>query len=119
MNDQTTTIQELKDKFTQFCQNRNWEQFHSPKNLSMCIAAEAAELMEHFLWIDVKESSTVMEENRHEIEKEVADIAFGLLQFCAINKIDLTKAVDTKLQELDRRYPVEKSYGRWTKDKNL
>lgn len=113
MKDKKTTIQELKNTFNEFVKARNWEQFHSAKNLSMCIATEAAELMEHFLWAEGRnESEKAMEDNRAEIEKEVADIAFGLLQFCTMNNIDLTTAIETKLQELNVRYAVDKVYGR-------
>ena len=118
MNDQKTTIQELKEKFRRFVQARNWEQFHTAKNLSMTLSAEAAELMEHFLWVEGPESSAIVEKNRSEIEKEIADVAFGLFQFCNVYNIDLATAIESKLQELDQRYPVEKSYGRWTKDRD-
>lgn len=115
MNDQKTTIQDLKNKFKKFSQERNWEQFHTAKNLSMCIAAEAAELMEHFMWVSAEESTQQFEQNRQEVEHEVADIAFGLLQFCNMHNIDLSSAIDSKLQELEQRYTIEKSYNRWTK----
>lgn len=115
MKDQKATVQELKEKFRKFAQERNWEQFHTAKNLSICIAAEAAELMEHFMWVPDQESAEHFEKNRQEIEHEVADIAFGLLQFCNMNNIDLSSAIDTKMQELEQRYTIEKSYNRWGK----
>lgn len=115
MKDQKTSIQELKDKFRKFCHERNWEQFHTAKNLSMCIAAEAAELMEHFMWVSSEESVKLLEQNRQEVEHEVADVAFALLQFCNMHNIDLCSAVDAKLEELGQRYTVEKAYGRWGK----
>jgi dCTP diphosphatase len=115
MNDQKTTIQDLKNKFKKFSQDRNWEQFHTAKNLSMCIAAEAAELMEHFMWVTGQEATQELEKKRQEVEHEVADIAFGLLQFCNMHNIDLSSAIESKLQELEERYTIEKSYNRWTK----
>lgn len=115
MKDQKATIQELKDKMRKFVQDRNWEQFHTPKNLSMCIAIEIGELMEHFRFTPDSELADAVEKNRQDIEHEVADIALMLLQFCNMNRIDLTAAIDSKLEELEKRYTIERSYGRSTK----
>ena len=115
MKDHLTTIQELKNKFRKFAQDRDWEKFHSAKNLSADIAIEAAELMEHFVWASSEESAEIFERNRQDIENEVADVAFALLQFCNMYNIDLSTAIDVKLEELGQRYSIEKSYGRWIK----
>ncbi len=117
MKDQKTTIQDLKDQFRKFVKDRDWEKFHTAKNLSMGISVEASELMEHFIWASSEESSQIFEKNRQEIENEVSDIAILLFQFCNMYNIDLTSATEHKLKELEERYTIEKSYGKWTKIK--
>lgn len=115
MADTTTTIESLKNDVKKFIEDREWQQFHNPKNLSMAIASEVAELMDFFLWCDNASSYDELEKNRQDVEDEVADIAFALLCFCNQNNIDLSKALAHKQVEKARKYPVEKSKGRWTK----
>ena len=112
MYDNSTTIQELKNKIAQFTKEREWEQFHSSKNLSMSIAIEAAELMEKFQWLDDKESKKELLEHRAEIENEIADIASYILSFCNVNNIDLSQAIDNKIKLNAQKYPIEKSKGK-------
>ena len=98
-----------------FIRERDWVQFHSPKNISMSIAIEAAELMEHFQWANsADESKDVLKDprKREEIEDEIADIAIYLLDFCSLYKIDLEKAIQKKLKKNIRKYPVEKVKGK-------
>ncbi len=115
MSDQTTTVAELKEKFKKFVDERDWNQFHTPKNLSMGLSCEAAELMEHFLWITDEESKNVLEKKRVEIEHELADVVIYALAFSNQSNIDLSSAIDRKLQHNAEKYPVEKSKGRSTK----
>jgi NTP pyrophosphatase (non-canonical NTP hydrolase) len=117
VKDQKETIQELKNKMRKFSRDRNWEQFHTPKNLSICMAIEVGELMEYFRFTPDSELDEVVEKNRQDIEHEIADVALLLLQFCNMNNIDLTSAIHSKLEELEQRYTVEKSHGRSTKIK--
>ncbi len=111
MNDQQTTIQELKKKIEKFMNEREWKQFHSPKNMTMAIAAEAAELMEPFLWVEGHEAKQELEKKRDAIEQEAADVAIALLTFCDENNIDLSKAIEQKLIIQAKKYPVEKAKG--------
>jgi len=111
MNDNTITIQDLKYKAKQFVDARDWRQFHSPKNISMDIAGEAAELMEFFKWVEGKESYNVLEAKRADVENEVADIAFSLLNFCEQYNIDLSQAFEKKLKITAKNYPIEKAKG--------
>lgn len=74
MEDNLTTINELKNLVKKFVEEREWHQWHSPKNVSMQIATEAAELMELFLWVDSKESFAEVEKRREAAEHEAADI---------------------------------------------
>lgn len=115
MNDQKTTIQALKERTREVIEAREWNQFHNAKNLSMQIAAEASELMEHFLWVDGNTSSELMKTNGEEIEHEIADIVIGVLCLCNRYNIDLATIFEKKMQINEKRYPVEKAKGVWTK----
>ena len=110
--DQVTTLEQLKEKVRKFAKDRDWEQFHSPKNLSMALSVEAAELMELFQWANtVDEAHATLQKKRKEVEEELADIAVFLLEFCSLHGIDLTAAIETKLKKNAEKYPVEKSLG--------
>lgn len=111
MNDQKNTIDDLKKKIDQFMNERDWHQFHSPKNVAMAIAAEAAELMEPFLWVDGHESKQELEKKRDAVEQEVADVAIALINFCTLNNIDLSTAIEKKLVLAAKKYPIEKAKG--------
>ena len=117
MNDQETKLQEIKDKVLAFAQEREWEQFHSPKNLSMAISAEAAELMEHFLWQSPEESRGDIQDDalRAKIEEEIADVFIFAIEFANMTGIDLAAAIETKMQRNAEKYPVEKAKGRSAK----
>jgi len=115
MNDNKTTIETLKKQLKKFVDERDWNQFHSPKNMSMGIAIEAAELMEFFQWSDAQQSFEIFAKKREEIEHEIADIAVYTLMFCAENNIDLSTAIEKKMKLNAKKYPVEKSKGKPTK----
>ncbi len=119
MHDTKTTLEHLKQKMAAFVAEREWKQFHSPKNISMSIAVEAAELMEKFMWCDVQESRITCESSRLEVEQEVADILIGILAFANSANIDLAHAVELKLAEIAAKYPVDKCRGRAEKYNQL
>lgn len=112
--DATTTIADLKERVLAFTRERDWEQFHSPKNLSMALAAESGELMEHFLWADSAESMDRCREDarRRKIEEEIADVVIYSLEFANVTGIDLAAAIEAKLTANAQKYPVEKARGR-------
>jgi NTP pyrophosphatase (non-canonical NTP hydrolase) len=114
LNDRTTTLDELKRRVLAFARERDWEQFHSPKNLSMALAAEAGELLEHFLWSSPEQSAAVVrsEGKRAKIEDELADVVIYALEFANVSGIDLAAAIDRKMQANAAKYPVEKAKGR-------
>ncbi len=114
MADNTTTLQDLKDRVGDFARERDWLQFHSPKNLSMALAAEAAELMEHFLWVEPGKSleRATDEARRAKIEEELADVVIYAIEFANVTGIDLAEAVAKKMVQNARKYPVEKARGR-------
>lgn len=104
------TIQQLKKGIKKFVKERNWEQFHSPKNLSMSLSIEAAELMEHFQWTNtVDEAVKVLKDKRKrsEVEDEVADIAIYLIDFCNLYNVDLEKAIIKKMKKNVKKYPLK------------
>lgn len=114
MTDGKTTVAELRERVLAFVHEREWEQFHSPKNLSMALAAESGELMEHFLWTESKASLAVVADpkKRPAIENELADVVIYALEFANICGIDLAAAIGAKMAANAKKYPVEKSRGR-------
>lgn len=115
MDDTRVVIQQLKDSVAEFIDERDWAQFHSPKNLSMAIATEAAELMELFMWVDSAESYEEAKRRRTEVEHELADIIIVSLAFARQVDIDISRVVMHKIEEIKKKYPVTKAKGRWDK----
>ena len=114
MNDDATTLAEIRARVLAFVHERDWEQFHAPKNLSMALAAEAGELMEHFLWATPEQSRQLTADpvKRAKIEQELADVAIYTLEFANMTDIDLAAAIERKLALNAKKYPVDKSRGR-------
>jgi NTP pyrophosphatase (non-canonical NTP hydrolase) len=112
VSDAKTTLQELKERMAAFVREREWEQFHTPKNLSMSIAIEAAELMEHFQWLTVEESKQLDPEALAEIGEELADIVIYALSLANTLGLDLSEAVLAKMEKNIRKYPSEKVKGK-------
>jgi NTP pyrophosphatase (non-canonical NTP hydrolase) len=94
-----------------FAGERDWEQFHSPKNLAMAVSVEVAELLEHFQWLTESESFRVGREHRSEIADEVADVQIYLLMLADKLRIDLVRAVEEKIEKNRMRYPVQQVRG--------
>lgn len=110
VGDARTTLSELKAEVLRFAREREWEPFHSPKNLSMALAAEAGELMEHFLWLDGPASQ---ERARSEaVADELADIVVYAIEFANVAGIDLSEAIRNKMAKNGVKYPVEKARGK-------
>ncbi len=116
MPDSTTTLATLKEAVRRFAAEREWEPFHSPKNLVMGLAVEAAELMEHFLWMENEASRQVVHDPARlgEVADEMADVAVYLLNLSLTLGIDLSDAVQAKIAKNAAKYPVEKVRGRYT-----
>jgi len=121
MNDADATLAELKKRVREFRDRRQWERFHTPKNLSMAIAVEAAELMEQFQWLAPDEAWELREdEGRLEmIGEELADIIIYALSFANSLEIDVTTAVLDKLAKNAEKYPERDYRGRssWLESK--
>jgi NTP pyrophosphatase (non-canonical NTP hydrolase) len=110
MADATTTLAALKEAVRRFAADRNWEPFHNPKNLSMGLAVEAAELMEHFLWVEGAASRQVVHDpvRLGQVAEEMADVACHLLNLSLALDLDLSEAIVAKIAKNAVKYPVEK-----------
>lgn len=107
----TDQIQDLKARIRQFADERDWDQFHSPKNLAMALIVEAAELVEHFQWLTQEQSRSLAAEKQTEVEAELADILIYLVRIADKLDIDLIHAAIKKLQSNAEKYPAEKVKG--------
>ena len=112
------TVRELQALVATFVRQRDWEQFHTPKNLSMGIAVEAAELMEVFQWHDAAASAALMRDARarRAAQEELADVMIYCLAFANRSGIDLVRAVRSKLAKNRRKYPARRFRGRFRAD---
>ena len=113
MSDRETRVEELKDRVASFIKARDWERYHSPKNLAMSISIEAAEIMEHFQWLTVGEAVEAMndEKVRAEVEDELADVLIYCLSLANQTGIDVSSAVNRKLDRNEGRFPVDRIRG--------
>jgi dCTP diphosphatase len=121
LTDSNTTVAELKTRVLDFVQERDWEQFHSPKNLSMALAAEAGELMEHFLWATPEQSKAIAADpvKRQKIADELADVIVYALEFANATGLDVAASIEAKMIANAKKYPVEKAKGRSEKYNEL
>ncbi len=102
---------ELAQKLRDFAQERDWEQFHSPKNLSMALSVEVSELVEHFQWVTEEKSSRLAVEDLADVGEEIADIQIYLTRLADRLGIDIEDAVMKKLAVNASKYPVAKAHG--------
>jgi NTP pyrophosphatase (non-canonical NTP hydrolase) len=102
-------IATLQAKILAFAAEREWQQFHDPKNLAMAVAVEAGELMDHFRWVRSEEARRVLDDarTRAEVEEEAADVAILLFEFAAVCGIDLGAAIERKLARAARHENIE------------
>ena len=105
-------VEKLQHKIRNFVRERDWEQFHSPKNIAMALNVEVAELMEIFQWMSEEESRHIQcPRTQTHIEDEVADVAVYLLRLCDLLGVDLNAAIENKMQKNAAKYPVEQVRG--------
>ncbi|WP_108649637.1 nucleotide pyrophosphohydrolase [Dongshaea marina] len=115
MSKQSALI-ELRDKLRQFAKERDWEQFHNPKNLVMALSGEMGELCELFQWLTPEESIELPKSAKGErLEEELADLFLYLIRLADVLDIDLIKASEAKMEKNARNYPIEQAYGNRTK----
>ena len=101
----------LRDRLRDFASARDWNQFHSPKNLAIALSVEAAELLEHFQWISEKDSLNMPPDKLGKIDEEMADVFLYLIRLADMLNVDLIQAADRKIDANSRKYPVEKARG--------
>jgi dCTP diphosphatase len=109
----TDPIEDLQRRIREFARERDWEQFHTPKNLAMALSGEVGELVEIFQWLTAEEASAVMESARAgDVEDELADVLIYLLRMADVLEVDLAQVVRLKLQRNEHRYPAHVVRGR-------
>ena len=119
MRDEQTTVAALSDLVRRFNEERDWAQYHSPRNLSMALSVEASELVELYLWCKDEGPQPAVATRVPKVEEEVADVAICLLAFCERTGIDLASAVERKVAANALRYPVDEARGRMEKADEL
>ena len=115
MSDKKITIQEIKDLMESFVKERDWQQFHKSKNLSMALSVEASELVELFQWLENEEAEQMMKNNdfRSKAVDEIADILLYVIAFANRNDIDISEAIKQKIEKNKKKYPSDKFKGRF------
>jgi len=106
------SLNHLQTKLAEFAARRDWDQFHSPKNLSMALIAEAAELVEHFQWLTEDESRHLNNDKKVEVGYELADILIYLVRISDKLNIDIIKAANEKIAINEKRYPPKRVTGK-------
>lgn len=112
-------VRDITKKIIKFRDERDWMQFHDPKNMAVSLMLEAAELLEHFQWKTREEVEKYVSGNMAEIKDEIADIALYLFELADNLGIDLVSAMDEKIKKNAAKYPVEKAKGKHTKYNKL
>ena len=118
MTDPETTVAQLRGLVNEFVDRRDWHQFHTPKNLSMSMAIEAAELMEHFQWLTPEQSLGVVNdpEKLAQVAEELSDVVCYALAMTNELGIDLSVALAAKMSKNERKYPADEYRGRFGPD---
>lgn len=116
-NDATATINDLKKLVEKFVRDREWEKFHTPRNLAESICIEAAELLEIFQWSLANEKDSILTDSVKfsRVREELADVLIYCLSFANRAKIDIAKAIADKMEKNKRKYPIEKFKGFYKK----
>jgi len=104
-------MQKLTKKLREFAKERDWDQFHSPKNLSMALSVEVAEIVEHFQWLTEEQSRNLPNDKLEEVETELADTLIYLVRLADKLEIDLLAAAQSKIEVNERKYSVSKAKG--------
>ena len=105
------SLDQIKHRLRTFASERDWDQFHSPKNLAMAMIVEAGELVEHFQWLTEDQSQALPPDKLAEVEQEIADIQIYLIRLADKLGIDMEQAVNAKMQLNEKKYPADKVRG--------
>jgi len=113
MKDEERKIHELKELIKKFCEDRDWDQFHNAKDLAIALSIEASELLEIFRWKSPEEVEELFknEKKKEDIEDEMADVLYFLIRMAQRYDIDLSEAIDKKMEKNNNKYPVNKAKG--------
>jgi dCTP diphosphatase len=112
-------LAELRDRLRRFAAERDWQQFHAPKNLAMALSVEAAELLEHFQWLSEDASRRLPDGDLAEVREELADVLLYLVRLADELGVDLAAAARDKIELNARKYPVDKARGTSRKSTDL
>lgn len=104
-------MEKLKEKIRSFARDRDWEQFHSPKNLAMALSVEVAEIVEHFQWLTQEQSKRLDPEKMEKIREEIGDVMIYLVRLADCLGIDPVRAAEEKMRINEKKYPVARSRG--------
>ena len=108
-------MEDLRSKITAFIDERDWEQFHSPKNLAMALSVEVAEIVEHFQWLTEEQSRNLSPQKLAEVREEIGDVVIYLTELADKLGIDLVEAAKAKLEINNRKYPATLVKGKASK----
>ena len=111
-SDQRSDLLALRDALRAFAEARNWAQFHTPKNLSMALIGEAAEVVEHFQWLTPEASASLTAADHEAVSLELADVLLYLVRLADVLDVNLADAAQRKLAINEARYPADKAHGR-------
>lgn len=112
-------VRDLQAKIIKFRDQRNWKQFHNPKDMSLSLVLEAAEVMEHFQWKNAEEMEKYVKTHKQEIGEELADTLYWVLLLSHDLNIDLSKAFVKKMVKNVKKYPIKEFKGKHSKHKDL
>lgn len=105
-----TSLSDIQLQIRKFCDERNWDQFHNPKDLAISLNLEASELLEHFQWKNETEILHYLESHRDNIAEEISDVLYWTLLIANKFEINLVKAFEQKMLQNEHKYPVDKSH---------
>lgn len=108
-------MDEMTKWVVKFVEERDWVQFHNPKDLAISLTLESSEVMEHFQWKSPEEIQKHLKQNKHEIAEELADVLYWVLLMGHYFSIDLKQSFEAKMKQNERKYPVDKARGRHDK----
>lgn len=106
-------LENLQREVQSFCEDRDWDQFHGPKDLAIGVITEASELLEHFRFLSDEQALELLKnsQQKEEVEDELADVLFFLLRFAQRFDVDLAQALTRKMEKSEKKYPVDKAKG--------
>jgi dCTP diphosphatase len=111
MMQEPLALADLQKIIRKFCDDRDWDQFHNPKDLSISLALEAAEVMEHFQWKNAEEMASHTKQHKEDVADELADVLYWVLLLSHKIDIDLVEAFQRKMKKNEAKYPIAKAKG--------